>query len=68
MMSGTQLLMMLVIEIDIMIVKNEIRQFMLFVSEIQSLLLVSVIQTYIQQIQTYIQQIQTYIQQIQYRQ
>jgi len=60
--------MMLVIEIDIMIVKNEIRQFMLFVSEIQSLLLVSVIQTYIQQIQTYIQQIQTYIQQIQYRQ
>ena len=67
-MSGTQLLMMLVIEIDIMIVKNEIRQFMLFVSEIQSLLLVSVIQTYIQQIQTYIQQIQTYIQQIQYRQ
>ena len=58
MMSGTQLLMMLVIEIDIMIVKNEIRQFMLFVSEIQSLLLVSVIQTYIQQIQTYIQQIQ----------
>ena len=68
MMSGTQLLMMLVIEIDIMIVKNEIRQFMLFVSEIQSLLLVSVIQTYIQHIQTYIQQIQTYIQQIQYRQ
>jgi len=51
MMSGTQLLMMLVIEIEIMIVKNEIRQFMLFVSEIQSLLLVSVIQTYIQQIQ-----------------